>query len=223
MASYSKGKKSREEIISSSKQIFNEYGIQITLAKLAELLDTTLGRITHHFKNKDLLFIAIAEQYENNLVELRKERNYTNLSIESFIKSASDVMDLQYEYRCAVRYIISSLNDGDEMKTHLQKTYSNNRESIRKTIEAIVQAGSVQSRILNEENYEVFLFQFTNLFTNWVINYELYDYDKQYVETKPIYLKGIVSIFLPYLTQKGADEINQNPIFNGSGDPANRD
>jgi AcrR family transcriptional regulator len=213
MSTYIKGKQSRGEIINSSRQIFNEHGIQITLAKLAELMDTTLGRLTHHFRNKDLLFIAIAKDYENKLMELRKKRNSNLISIDTFIVIASDVMDLQYDYRCAMRYIVSSLKNRDEMKIHLQETYANNRENIRNTIEAHVHAGSLQPRILNIDIYEVFLFQLTNLFTNWVINLELYDVNKPYSEVKPTYLKGIISIFLPFLTDKGKQELELNGIF----------
>jgi len=99
------------------------------------------------------------------------------------------------------------------MKKHLQVTYSNNREQIRKTIEAYVNGGSLQSRILCKETYEVFLFQFTNLFTNWVINLELYDNDKEYTEIKPVYLNGIISVFIPFLTEKGQQELADNDIL----------
>ena len=213
MSSYLKGKQSRDEIIDRSRQIFNEHGIQITLAKLAELMETTLGRLTHHFRNKDLLFIAIAQVYENNLVELRKKRSNNPISINTFINAVSEVMDNQYDYRCAMKYFVSALKNRDEMRSHIKDTYSKNRENIRKTIEAHVQAGSLESRILSEEIYEVFLFQLTNLFTNWVINLELYDSDKDYHEIKPVYMKGIISIFFPYLTQKGTDELYQNALF----------
>jgi AcrR family transcriptional regulator len=213
MSSYNKGKRSREEIISSSRRIFNEYGIQITLARLAELMDTTLGRLTHHFRNKDLLFIAIALDYEEKLAELRSKRTSNQVSLDSLINAASTVMDLQYDYRCAMRYIVSSLKGIDEMKTHISQTYANSRLNIRALIEAHVQAGSLKSQILTEDTYDVFLFQFTNLFTNWVINLELYDNGKEYASLKPIYLKGIISVFLPFLTEKGKIEVETNGLF----------
>ena len=213
MSEYTKGKQSREEIINSARQIFNEHGIQLTLVNLADFMDTTLGRLTYHFRNKDLLFIAIAQDYEVKLLELRNNRNIDQISLSNFVYTFTQVMDLQYDYRCAMRYIISSVNSSDEMKKHLQVTYSNNREQIRKTIEAYVNGGSLQSRILCKETYEVFLFQFTNLFTNWVINLELYDNDKEYTEIKPVYLNGIISVFIPFLTEKGQQELADNDIL----------
>jgi hypothetical protein len=66
---------------------------------------------------------------------------------------------------------------------------------------------------MEEKTYEVFHFQLTNLFTNWVINLELYDIGKTYTEMKPVYLKGIISIFLPFLTEKGFRELTDNIFY----------
>jgi AcrR family transcriptional regulator len=209
MSTYHKGEESRKEIINKARAIFNENGIQITLSTLADLLETTLGRLTYHFKNKDLLFIAIAGEYEEKLAGMRSNRKNTEISLNQFVHSFEAVMDLQYEYRCAIRYIISSLNSSDELKQHVQGTYAANRVNIRQIMEAYVSAGFLQSKLLLEENYEVFLFQFSNLFTNWVINFELYDKDKTYEELKPFYLKGIISVFFPFLTEKGKQDLSE--------------
>jgi AcrR family transcriptional regulator len=213
MTAYTKGTKSRKEIITKSREIFNEYGIHITLSNLADFLDTTLGRVTYHFPNKDLLFIAVAQDYEEKMAGLRSNRSTEELALNNFVNTYSAVMDLQYEYRCVMRYIVSSLNSTDEMTQHLQETYAQNRGHIRQIIESYVNAGSLQPRILEEQNFEVFLFQFTNLFTNWVINFELYDYNKNYAQIKPVYMKGIISVFIPFLTEKGKNELEEYGIL----------
>jgi AcrR family transcriptional regulator len=213
MSAYLKGKQSREEIIDRARELFNNYGIHLTLVRLAELMETTLGRMTHHFKNKDLLFIALATDYEAKLKELREKRPPGPFSMVTFIRSSSLVMDLQYEYRCAMRYIIGSLQHQKQMRSHFLDAYGNTHKTIRTTIEALVNAGSLQPRILQDGIYEVFLFQLTNQFTHWVINRELYDVDRTYEEMKPIYLKGIISIFLPYITEKGQQELDESGIF----------
>ena len=213
MSSYLKGDRSREEIIDKSRELFNEYGLQLTLVKLAELMETTLGRITHHFKNKELLFVAITQDYELKLNELRKNRPVGPANMNNFINGSAQVMDLQYDFRCAMRYTVASFQHINDIKSHVHTTYSTNRSFIKNTISAYVDSGSLQPRILQDDIYEVFLFQLTNLFTNWVVNLELYDYDRSYHELKPIYLKGIISIFLPFLTEKGQQEVDENGIF----------
>jgi AcrR family transcriptional regulator len=213
MSAYPKGERSREAIIERARDLFNEYGIHLTLVRLAEMMETTLGRMTHHFKNKDLLFIALARDYETKLGELRAKRPPGPSSMVTFIRSSSLVMDLQYDYRCAMRYIIGSLQHQPQMRSHFLDAYSNTHKTIRITIEALVKAGSLQPGILEDGIYEVFLFQFTNLFTHWVINLELYDIHRTYEDMKPIYLKGIMSIFLPFVTEKGKQELEESGIF----------
>jgi AcrR family transcriptional regulator len=213
MPAYLKGKQSREEIIDRARELFNEYGIHLTLVRLSEMMETTLGRMTHHFKNKDLLFIALAKDYEAKLGELRQNRPPGPFSMVTFIRSSSLVMDLQYDYRCAMRYIIGSLQHQPQMRSHFLDAYGNTHKAIRTTIEALVNAGSLQPGILQDGIYEVFLFQLTNLFTHWVINLELYDIDRTYEEMKPIYLKGIMSIFLPFVTAKGKQELEESGVF----------
>jgi AcrR family transcriptional regulator len=213
MSVYLKGNQSREEIIEKSRDLFNEYGIHLTLAKMAELMGTTLGRVTHHFRNKDMLFIAIAQDYEKKLLELRVSRPSLSGAFDTFIQAASRVMDLQYEYRCAMRYVVASLQHRKEMQSHILDSYSNNLTVIKAMVQNYIDSGTLHTSILENGVFEVFQFQLTNLFTNWVINLELYNHDKTFEEMKPVYLKGIISIFLPYLTEKGRKELNESGIL----------
>ncbi len=176
-------------------------------------MNTTLGRITHYFQNKEALFFAIIEDYEKNLKNLRQNQPSSRITIDNLVDSYSQVFDLQYEYQCAMRFTIASFQHQEEMKSHIHKTYSNNREIIKMMVESLVDAGLFQQKILKDENYNIFLFQFTGLFTSWVVNLELYDNDKSIQEVKPIYLKGIVSVFLPYLTERGKQDLYQNALF----------
>jgi hypothetical protein len=112
-----------------------------------------------------------------------------------------------------MRYTIAAIQHQEEMKSHISETYSRNRGIIKKTITTLIDAGLVQQRILKDEFYEVFLFQFTNLFTNWVINLELYDSNRPIRELKPIYMKGIISVFQPYLTKEGSNQLYSNELF----------
>lgn len=213
MKSYKKGIQSKEEIIERSRELFNEFGIHLTLASLAEKMETTLGRITHYFQNKDLLFLAITGEYERKLLELRMNRPSGPVTMDMFVKGVSQVMDLQYSYRCSQRYVIASIQKPREIKSHIQQTYLNNKTVIRTTVSGYVTSGSLKPEVLNGDTYEVFFFQLSNLLTNWVINLELYDSDRPYSEMKQIYLQGIISVFFPYLTEQGRQEMKEDELF----------
>ena len=207
--SYSKGMDSREHIINSARELFNNHGIGITLANLASTMDISLGMLTYHFPTKDSLFLAIALEYEQKRTAQRT-RDYTGaFSLDIFFNIIGKAMDLQYDYRCAMRYITSSSNNQSELSAHTTEHYKLNRNLIRQGVSALVTSNELQSTILDESNFKVFLFTFTSLLTTWTINLEIYDHEKAYEEMKPIYLTGIFSTFLPYCTELGKEALRK--------------
>jgi hypothetical protein len=62
--------------------------------------------------------------------------------------------------------------------------------------------------ILQPKGYDVFAFQFVNLFMSWVTNHALFNVDMTYEEMKPVYLAGIMSSLRPFFTDKGKEEFD---------------
>ncbi|MDX2133453.1 MAG: TetR family transcriptional regulator [Saprospiraceae bacterium] len=199
-----KGRKTQEDIIAHAKAVFNRKGISITLNELADELGQGLSYITNHFRTKDHLFVAIAQAYEGQLAGLLMTY-YAEPDI-SFLKIArlfSDIMDQQFEHRCAIIAILVATNNQKELFKQVTESYASNRSGIRRFAESLVAAGYLQPEILEDNAFEVFNFQFVNLFTTWMVNLELYDPGKGYACMKPIYLKGIFNTFNAYLTTTG--------------------
>jgi len=204
---YEKGTNTREQLIEHSKAIFNEQGLNVTLNNIASSLGITLGKLTYHFATKDLLFLAIAEEYEKKLSEIRSKDQLKTMNLSNLFQTTSIVMDLQYEYRCAMRYFASSSRKQLDLATHTTKSFQSRKVSIFNLLYAIVANGELKISILEEEKFKVFLFTFTCLFTSWPVNLEIYDESDNYSDIKPVYLKGIFSTFIPYLTPKGEDSM----------------
>ncbi len=204
---YTKGVNSRERLITSSRDFFNEYGLSFTLNNLAKNLNITLGMVTYYFPTKDHLFVAIADDYELKLSELRSKSSDQSYNLAILYRAAERVMDLQYEYRCVMHYAAAASKNQSELFSHLSDKFRNNRSMILLSVKALVANGELNEAILEEENYSIFLFCYTNLFTNWVINLEIYDTDKSYQIIKPIYLKGIFSAYQPFFTTKGLETL----------------
>lgn len=206
---YNKGLNSRARLITSSRDFFNEYGLSFTLNNLAKKLDITLGMVTYYFPTKDHLFVAIADDYELKLEEARSNYKELHYNLATIYRAAEKVMDLQYEYRCVMHYSASASKHQSELFVHLSEKFRNNRNQIQLGIKALVANGELKESILEEENYSIFLFCYTNLFTNWVINLEIYDTDKSYQIMKPVYLKGIFTAYLPYFTSKAYETMSK--------------
>jgi AcrR family transcriptional regulator len=209
MGSYTKGIQSREYLINQAREILNENGLELTLGKLANRLGITLGKLTYHFPTRDHLFIAISETYEARLSQLLAANSIDSPCFEMLISLSARIMDLQYEYRCAIRYVAASVNRQTELSKHISGSYKNSRTRTRQMVQALIAAGELTEKILDEPFYGSFHFCWTNLFTTWVINLEIYDNDKTYQEMKPIYLRGIFSVYKPYLTPNGLKALSR--------------
>jgi AcrR family transcriptional regulator len=212
MKKYTKGEHSRERIVNTAKELFNEHGIGMTLNALANAMEITLGMLTYHFPTKDSIFLAIAEEYEKQRTSLRIREYTGKFSIGAFYQIIGRAMDLQYEYRCAMRYIVSISNNRSELSNHTISRYKFNTQVIQQAVSLLVEEGELKSTILEEKNFKVFLFAFTNLTTSWLINLELYDRESTYEEMKSVYLQGIFSSFLPYCTEKGEKCLENSSI-----------
>ncbi len=209
MKNYTKGINSRERLVNTARELFNEYGIGLTLNALAGKMEITLGMLTHHFPTKDSIFLAIAEEYEHKRALTRDQDYAGKFSLEVFWRIIGRVMDLQYDYRCAMRYIASISKNQSELASHTTERYKLNRQLIQQGIQILVSEGELKTTILEEKNFKIFLFAFSSLATSWLINLEIYDYEESYEAIKPVYLSGIFSTLIPYATPLGEETLRK--------------
>lgn len=209
MSGYKKGAVSRERIIKEAREIFNEFGITITLSVLAKKMGITIGRLTYHFPTKDSIFLAIAQDYEKKRASQRIREYTGKFNLIAFYQIVSRAMDLQFEYRCAMRYIASISKDQAELSNHTTESYKLSRELILQATQMFVANGELKHSILDDKNYNVYLFIFSSLLTSWLINLEIYDHSESYKNMKPIYLNGIFSTYIPYCTEQGLEVLRE--------------
>jgi AcrR family transcriptional regulator len=201
-----KGELTRKHILDSARKAFNEKGVNITLDTLAKELNIPKGRITNHFATKDKLFLAILDDYEHSLLDLRVKLKdlYECKKLSDILTIISEVMDLQFEYRCAILFLAVLSPGQEEFRTKTRETRAMNDKVVRHRMGNMVKYGLVDARVLEEEQFELFLFIYFNTLSQWVIYYDMYDHDKDFKKMKPVYIKSIMEhVYAPYLTAKG--------------------
>ena len=210
MANYKKGIEMRQHIIREARKVYNEEGLHLTLDQLAGKLNLTKGRITNYFPTKDALFVALSQDYDIRFQELMVQfGEEMKVSFEWLVKVFSAVMDLQYEYRSAIIFVATTSSSQIEMHHQITKSYKANSKQVGQSVERLLKAGLVKPVILDPKVFDVFCFQYVNLFTTWVISLEIYHNTSSYKKMKPVYLKGILGCFYPYLTTKGRNQMNK--------------
>ncbi len=203
-----KGQNTRQAILDSARQIFNEKGLNITLEKIAAEMGLTKSRITNHFSTKDSLFLAILRAYEEKLAHVAAEVNLVNaVDLSELAEGISAVMDVQYEYRCGIAYVALVTQSQHELHKHISENYKRNVRSIFNRVKKMADVGILKPDILSASEFKIFVFQYTNILTTWVINLELYDAEQGYAKMKPVYIDAVFSCFKPYLTTMGEKQL----------------
>lgn len=206
-----KGSISFNWIIENCIETFNSRGLDITLNQLASELGISRGRISHYFPTKELLLVAISQEYEKNLEAITSSYKFStkeNFLVEQ-LKLYSLVMDNQYRFRCVMIYAAGTSSSRSEMVKQINNRFSGSKERFRLLTVKLTELGYLDKRVLESPNFDVFRFKFITVFTSWVVHYELYDKDKTYKEVKSIYLEAIGSCFLPYALPKAKEIISK--------------
>ncbi len=207
MGKTKKGQKAKLDIVTQSRDVFNRKGIHITLGELASELGLGVSFITNHFRTKDHLIVAIAEEFNSRNREIEKVFSDTKeLSLQRYARHFSAMMDNQYLHRCAIIAIFSFINAEKELFREIREYYPRSKDSVKLFVKSLVAGGYLEPSILQRKDYEIFAFQFVNLFMSWVVNHALFNVDKTYEEMKPVYLAGILSSLRPHFTDKGRQE-----------------
>lgn len=208
MSKLTKGEKTKKDIVRRINTLFNEREMFLTWDEIAAELGLSRSRITNYFPKKDLLVLAIYIEFESKLkttLEAHHSKTY-ELNLGTLQEYYSSIMDLLYDFRFSISYVlVNPMNDG-ELSNHIDQTYDKNRGRLFERVKNLVRSGIVDKSLLLKMNFDAFTFQHTTLLTTWVITYRLYDKNLGFDKMKPIYLQGILNCYLPYLTDKGKSE-----------------
>jgi AcrR family transcriptional regulator len=202
-----KGCKSRQEILDQARKYLNEEGIGLTIAEISKKLGTTQGKITYYFPTKEQMFMALVEEFESKRMQYVLSYETENRGFDGAFPRISGVMDLQYNYRCVHRFLISASQYKAEHYNIFKRLSGELREMITILTTEFVKAGSMEERVLHPDCFNILFFQLSTMFRSWVVTHELYDMDKTYEEIKPVYLKGLISCYYLFATEKGKKEL----------------
>lgn len=210
MAKIQKGSLTRISILENSRKVFNEKGILLTLDTIATEININKGRITNHFSTKEKLFHSLLNEYEEQLGQklLDIREKYQSTSLKDIAEITSYIMDIQYEYRCCVLYVIVYRPNEKELLEHIALTHQEKANRLFNRISGMVRDGFMHPEVLKGDKWKAFLFLYVNQMNYWVIHLNTYDHLQGYKTVKPIYLMGIIThIYGPYLTEKGLSEL----------------
>lgn len=200
----SKGAKSRLMIIDIARGIYNTYGQELRIKDLSEKMEVNQSKLTNHFPTKELVIQAIFNEFQAKYAALIDERLSTDFTgFADFASFSSEVMDLNYHYRCAVLYYANVVDFYAAEKPMVEKQIEKKLEWIDQAIKNLIKKGELSAEAGEGAGYQLLVYQWQMLSIHWMNSLLRYEVGKSYEEMKPFYLKAMFSIFGPYLTKKG--------------------
>lgn len=204
-----KGERTKSEILERVNAFFNIHGLDHTIAELAEHIGMGKSSITNYFPRKELLIINLLRQHEQQLDALvsKYQPGEKIYDFGNFIPFLSDVMDLMFRYRGVIAYAMVNPGISDEILPHIRRNYAQNKERIRMRLEKFNLNGLVTSDLLDPETFEEYFFQYACMSSNWIISHNLLNPEKNLETVKLRYMRSILCCLKPYLTEKGAENL----------------
>jgi AcrR family transcriptional regulator len=200
-----KGELTKREILNRVNDLYNEYGVLLTLSEIAAKTKLGRSRITNYYPKKENLIIGLLNQYEEELAILAKKYSSTDTisDLKEYTVYLSDIMDMMFQYRGVMSHVLVNPIPDCDISGQLHKNYKRNINRIKSRIETFVSNGLVSPILLEKENLEIYIFQFLCLTSTWMIMYNQLDAGKELSKVKPRYLRGVLFGIKPYLTKKG--------------------
>ena len=114
--------KTRDRIVQTSLQLFNEYGEpRITTNHIADELDISPGNLYYHFRNKDDIIWLLFEQFERRMDAALQVPERRIPDMEDMWLYLHLVFENIWEYRFLYRDLDNILSRNKKLRTHFRR------------------------------------------------------------------------------------------------------
>ncbi len=156
-------KSKKNALLEAAKELFGEYGyVETTFKKISEKAGVALGLLTHHYGNKEKLFLAagldVLEQFLNVLREATSKGNTGYESVMNFCKAYLEFsIDKNSNWLVLVR-----CSPYSDMKTSADRELmTSSFQQVSQELEACLKAGvldgSIRSDIHTQDTAQVII------------------------------------------------------------------
>ncbi len=208
----------KKKIIGEATKVFNDHGFSaVSLFELAQKIGMSRGNLTYHFKNKDVLLEAIAnEMWSGILVEKTKSRQ-----LPSFKNLHNEV---QLYYRFQKKYAFIFLDTHVLNHPNIQKKFREMTDEIifdnKTAIGFAIKMGNMKPEPIPGMYHNI-------AFITWMLSF--FWLSQQIIrgeKTEEDGEKMIWSILIPHFTEKGVQQFKKffgDTYYKNLGNPFDAD
>jgi AcrR family transcriptional regulator len=195
----------REKILLTAKNLFNERGLDSTSAKnVAAEINISDGNLRYHFRTKEDLVYALYMQLVEAFDQQLSQYEQISFSLAQVYQSLSYVYLKLYDYRFLMADFVAIMRRFPKIQQHYRELTQSRKQQFASLTETLIKEGIFKNDIPSSQ-YAHMAEQLSLLSDAWIGHAEaLYEGDEK--QKLRHYLMLAFSLMVPYLTTKGMYE-----------------
>ncbi|MEK6480729.1 TetR/AcrR family transcriptional regulator [Catalinimonas sp. 4WD22] len=195
----------KEKILHTARDLFNERGLESTSAKnIAATLEISDGNLRYHFRTKEglvyALYMQLVEAFNQQLMQFEVQK----FTLKQVYQSLTFVYSRLYTYRFLMADFVAIMRKYPKIQQHYRALTQTRKQQFAQFAEALTQEGIFKNDIPASQ-YAHMSEQLSLLSDAWIGHAEvLYEGDEQ--QKLKHYTMLAFSMLVPYLTTKGMYE-----------------
>ena len=202
-------KNTRENILNTSKILFNELGYsQVTIRMIALQLKMSSGNLNYHFKKREnileALYFEMVEVFDQRINELDEQSSSLKVIKQEIQKSMTRMVEFKFFWTD----LFNLLKQNNNIRKHFEEAYQNRIKGHHLLLKMLRAKNLLQEPTFIKE-HQFLIERMTDYGNTWLYASSLYEQN----EITTIYIENqaniLLSMYYPYLTDLGKEEFKE--------------
>ena len=183
----------------------------VSTHEIAKHLGIRQSNITYYFPSRTELLSALFKRMIEEVDRPVESLDPENFSFITFYQSLDKVMQVHERYRFLLMNYGTLITTNPELNAHMVAVFKNRHQEFEGVLTLLSNNGFITGDQLFAQRVPV-LHMLNMIIVYWVQEAAIYHQDKTDAEKRKHFLWLFFQVFIPYLTQKGKDDLL--PLFN---------
>lgn len=191
----------KQRIIDTAVDLFNKDGVQsITSRHIAKEMGISYGNLDYHFKNKEVLLLAIYKQMRAEMSDSYKAADPATGSFEQIYKLLLHLESFQYKFRFFNLDVLEISRSYPKINRLLKNTLRIRQQQMSDLFKRAIEDGFFNKS--TEDHIQQLLLSIRIIITFWLSQGELLSSAKFKKNNRDM-SDNIWQLLVPYMTEKG--------------------
>jgi AcrR family transcriptional regulator len=196
--------KTREKILATSLDLFNQYGISNVSSKhVSEVMGISYGNLCYHFPKKDDIILQLYLDMQEKLDQQFEQVQRDIFNFEFMLAGLKDLFNILYEYKFIYLGITKVIRHFETIKKHAQEQNQVRGKTLNTIGTFLVEQGYLKP-FESKEHKDMLIHALLMVINSWISDAEVF-FQKE--ENKiEYYVKLFFNMVKPLLTESGLEK-----------------